>query len=282
MKRKLISVVLCVLLLVGTMSLAANAAKARHYLVLGDSIAFGSGLVNPRKAVYGKIVADTNGYTYENHAIPGMTTTDLLLQIKEKPIRKSICKADIINISIGGNNFLRSDLSALLYDSIVRENYSRLDKIAAGFYKDLGKIVDAIRALNPKAAIVLQTIYNPQRSEAGKVYLQGGSRLNTKMQKYAKEHPGQILIADVAKALTDKKHDFAEDGIHPSASGNVKIARVILQTLYDNGLGEKTEPVVTVKGLDIHGNRVIYYAIFLYAKLFRKIADLQKSISAHI
>ena len=275
MKQKLISIFLCVLLLLGTLSAAAAAQEQVHYVVLGDSIAYGSGLTNPKQAVYGKIVADTNGYAYENYAVPGHTTANLLRRMRTEAVSKAIRSADIISISIGGNNFLLGDLNALLYDGIVKQEYARFDKIAADFYADLCTIVDEIRALNADTVIVLQTIYNPQTGYVGDVYQHGADRLNAKMRDYLQAHPGKILLADVASALTDSKTDFAEDRIHPSAAGNEKIARVVLQTLYDNGLGSKTEPVINTKGIDARGTGMFTLSVNLYGRFFHLLAVIR-------
>ena len=275
MKQKLISVLLCVLLLLGTLGVAAAAEDQTRYVVLGDSIAYGSGLSNPKKAVYGRIVADTNGYAYENYAVPGHTTDNLLRRMENNTVKEAIKNADIISISIGGNNFLLGDLNALLYDGIVKQEYSRFDEIAAGFYEGLCAIVDNIRALNADAAIVLQTIYNPQTGYVGDVYQNGADRLNAKMREYLQTHPGEILLADVAAALTDSDTDFAEDRVHPSAAGNEKIARVVLQTLFDNGLGSKTEPVINTKGVDARGTGLFTLSVNLYGRFFHLLSVIR-------
>lgn len=267
MKQRILSVLLCLALLLSLLTFAANAAAHKNYLVLGDSIAYGSGLSNPEEAVYGKIVADTDGFAYENYAVPGHTTENLLHRMENEGVREAIRNADIISISIGGNNFLLGDLNGLLYDGIVKGEYARLDEIAASFYDDLGKIVETIRTLNTDAAIVLQTLYNPQTGDIGNVYQQGADRLNAKIWKYAKEHPSQILVADVAKALTDSEKDFAQDRIHPSAAGNEKIARVVLQTLFDNGLGNETVPVINTPGKDARGAGFFTLFVNFYGRL---------------
>ena len=272
MKRKLISLILCAAVLLCSLCMTAGAAEQTRYVVLGDSIAYGSGLVNSKDAVYGRIVADTNGYAYENYAIPGHTTDNLLRRMENETVREAIRSADIISISIGGNNFLLGNLNGLLYDGIVKQEYSRFDAIAEGFYEDLCTIVANIRALNPDTAIVLQTIYNPQTGYVGDVYQNGADRLNAKMRAYVQEHPGEILLADVASALTDSDADFAEDRIHPSAVGNEKIARVVLQTLYDNNLGSKTEPVVNTKGIDARGTGLFTVFVNLYGRFFHLLS----------
>lgn len=268
MKKRVLTVILCAALLLGAVIVPAYAADRPVYVVLGDSIAFGSGLLNPREAVYGRIVADTDGYEYYNYAVPGHTTGNLLRRMGEKTVKEAIVKADIINISIGGNNFLLDNLNGLMYDGIVKKDYSRIDAIAEGVYKDIGTVVDTIRELNPDAAIILQTLYNPQTGYVGEVYLQGRDRINAAIRAFDEARPGEIIVADVGSVLTDSGSDFAEDRIHPSASGNEKIARVILETLYENGLGTETEPVIAVKGIDAHGAGVFTVFVNFYGLIF--------------
>lgn len=279
MKKKVLAFLLCAALLLGAMSVSAFAADRPVYLVLGDSIAYGSGLSNPREAVYGKIVADTNGYEYYNYAVPGHTTGNLLRRMEDETVKEAITKADIINISIGGNNFLLGNINGLLYDGIVKEDYARFDAIAEGFSADLGTVVGTIRALNPDAAIILQTLYNPQTGYVGQVYQQGANRLNAALQAYDEANPGEIIIADVAFVLTDSDSDFAEDRIHPSAAGNEKIARIVLETLKEEGLGEGTEPVIAAAGQDAHGAGIFTVFVNLYGWFFHLISVVRNLFS---
>ncbi len=275
--KKLLSVLLAVCMLACLMPFAASAAQPR-YLVLGDSIAFGSGLANPREAVYGRIVADTEGYEYENYAVPGHTTRNLLSRMETPAVRDAIAKADIINISIGGNNFLLGNLNGLLYDGIVKQDYTRIDEIADGFYADLGEIMAKIRALNADAAVLIQTIYNPQTGYVGEVYLAGAVRMNAKIRQFAADHPGEILIVDAAAYLTDSAADFAEDRIHPSAAGNEKIAAAVVKTLAENGLGQDTALVINTPGVDARGTGMFTVFVNLYGRLFHVLAVIRSVI----
>ena len=279
MKKKILAVLLCAALLLGAMGVSAFAAERPIYLVLGDSIAYGSGLSNPGEAVYGKIVADTNGYDYLNYAVPGHTTGNLLRRMEDETVKDAIRNADIINISIGGNNFLLGNINSLLYDGLVKADYSRLDSIADGFYTDLETIMETIRALNPDAAVILQTIYNPQTAYVGEVYQQGADRINAMLRTYDEAHPDEIILADVAAALTDSGNDFAEDRIHPSAAGNEKIARVILATLRENGLGSETEPVITTAGRDAHGAGFFTVFVNFYGWIFHLLSVVRNLFS---
>ena len=275
---RVISALLALVVLLGCVSAAAAAEKKPLYVVLGDSIAFGMGLTNPKKAVYGKIVADTDGFDYENYAIPGHTTTDLLNRMQNRKVHAAIEKADIISISIGGNNFILENLPMILYDGIVKNDYARVEALIEDFAVDLAEIVSEIKALNPDVVILLQTLYNPQKGYSEEVYGQGAAMLNQAIKDYVRKCDGSVLLVDVGAALTDKETDFARDGVHPSAVGNEKIAQAVLDTLYKNGLGDKTEPVIAVKGRNIIGTDFIADSVQIYCWILRLFAPVLKTL----
>lgn len=275
--KKIIAVILSVVMLVSCFSVIsfADEEKPLSYVVLGDSIAYGSGLANPVDACYGRIVADTNSYTYANHSIPGITSGVLLSMLKDREeVRASVSDADIISISIGGNNFLTDNLIGLAFSSLVGKDMTKFDEIATLYYEDLCTIMDIINELNPDAVVLLQTIYNPQKGAAGVVYLEGGIRLNDMMRKYDAEHPGEIVIVEVAEALNGDSENFADDMIHPSKKGNEKIAVVILDKLFEMGLGTATEPVISTPGLDFKMPISFAFIINVICELFALFSNL--------
>lgn len=249
--KKSVAVLLCLVMMLMSLSAVAFAEEKQFYLVLGDSIGYGSGIRNSQDACYGKIVADTNGYEYANHAIPGHTTTNLIARLKEDVVKADVEKADIISISIGGNDFLMSNLYGLMFDAMVKEDYSKFDEIAHSFYENFSTIISMIRELNGEAVILMQTLYNPQSGYLRAPYQQGADRINAAIEKFSKETPGEIIIVDVATALNSDMGNFASDAIHPSAKGNEEIAKAVLSEIAKFSPEGKTEPVINVKGDDI-------------------------------
>jgi len=244
----------------------------KFYLVLGDSIAYGSGISNSREACYGKIVADTNGYDYANHSIPGHTTTNLINRLNNETVVADLKKADIISISIGGNDFLMSNLIGLMFDSIVLKDHTEYDKIAEGFYTNLCKIVDIINSHNADAVILMQTLYNPQSGYLRAPYQEGADRINAAIERYNTENPGEIVIVDVGTALGDDMENYADDEIHPSAKGNEIIAQKVLDKLYELGLGENTTPVINEKGKDIEIPSIFTSSLRIAGAVFNAIS----------
>ncbi|MBR2418176.1 MAG: SGNH/GDSL hydrolase family protein [Clostridia bacterium] len=249
--RKTTAVVLCLVMLLMSLGTVAFAEGTKCYVVLGDSIGYGSGIRNSVEACYGKIVADTNGYEYANHAIPGHTTTNLIARLGEEKVKADVARADIISISIGGNDFLMSNLYGLMFDAMVKGDYSKFDAIGNSFYKNFCTIMELIRGLNSDAAVLMQTLYNPQSGYLRAPYQQGADRINAAIERYAEAHPGDIIIVDVASALNSDMANFASDAIHPSAQGNEEIAKLVLSEINKLYPESKTEPVINTKGDDI-------------------------------
>lgn len=102
--KKILCVVLAALMLLSVSAFAAE-KETLDYVVLGDSIGWGAGVLNSNEVVFGKLVADTNGYGFHNDAVNGYTTANLLAHLEKENIAADVAAADIISISIGGNNY---------------------------------------------------------------------------------------------------------------------------------------------------------------------------------
>ncbi len=278
--KKLTAIILCMAIVLWSFGLCASAQTEKpFYLVLGDSIAYGSGLANAKEACYGKIVADTNDYEYVNYAVPGHTTTNLINRLSKKEVIEAVEKADIISISIGGNDFLMNNLIGLMFDSIVKNDHIQFDKIAESFYKNFSTIIDIINTHNEDAVILMQTLYNPQSGYLRPPYQQAADRLNAAIERYSKENPGEIVIVDVGTALGDDPANFAGDDIHPSVKGNEIIAKLILEKLYEMKLGKEVVPVISVEGQDIQISEMFTAFFNIYGTLFHIISVIYNFVA---
>ena len=271
--KKITAVFFSLIMIFGMFAVNGYAeSKNKFYLVLGDSIAYGSGISNSREACYGKIVADTNGYDYANHSVPGHTTTNLINRLKDETVISDLKKADIISISIGGNDFLMSNLIGLMFDSIVLDDHTEYDKIAESFYTNFCKIVEIINSHNADAIILMQTLYNPQSGYLRAPYQEGADRINAAIERYNAENPGEIIIVDVGTALGDNMENYADDEIHPSAAGNEIIAETILDKLYELDLGTDSAPVIAEKGNDIEISAIFTSGLRMAGSVFNAIS----------
>lgn len=219
--------------------------EALNYVLLGDSIAKGSGIVNYEEACYGRIIANTNGYNYVNYGVDGLKSSELREMLNRQDVMESIENADIVNITIGGNNYLHGNIPLLLLGVLLHID-PIIDTVLDAYYDDLCAIIGKIHEASPDAVILLQTLYNPSTGLLRPLLQYGSDKLNERIFKYDKEHPGVVTIVDIAAELNGKGYCFAF--IHPTARGNVEIAKILLKVLYDMGLGKTTEPVIKVQG----------------------------------
>ncbi len=202
----------------------------RDYTIVyvGDSIA--EALIGPsplsERDNYGyfALVGRTNNIRYYNHSVSGHKTStgivsgDGLLEMLEKEdenaslMKTHLKQADMVHISVLGNNLLQYDLGLLMLevadpdfeakyeagetlinaledgsdpDNIpVRESVDEVDEqggpIMEEFdfpptYQDICSIVARLRELNPDAKIVFQKVYNP--------FFEGSKHLTAKVKQ---------------------------------------------------------------------------------------------------
>ena len=247
--RRCLAVLLALVFALSCAAVAASAVgEGLHYVVLGDSIAAGSGLRNPGEACYGRIVANTNGYTYQNFGLNGQRTSGLLSQLDRGDVADAVRRANIISISIGGNDFFTNNSPGLFFE-VTFGYYGRINSIASDMRRNFAGIIEKIKGYNPNAVILMQTLYNPTIYPFRFGVAQATDRVNSMINDYLRDHPGAYHIVDVAGAFGADPTYICIDTIHPNAKGNEKIAKVTLQKLYDLGLGSRTDPVIRTKGI---------------------------------
>jgi len=211
-------------------------------VVLGDSIAAGEGASDPAKS-YARILAAEKGFKLANHAVPGHKSTDLLeILANDKAARKAIREADIINLSIGGNDLLASNVITLVLALVFLNDSSGIDEYVEGFRVNFAKIIKEIRKLNKDALLVVQTQNNTMDGIplVGGAYDTAISKLNVVFFDYLKANPGAYKIADVYSFFKGHGVEFAHpDKLHPSDAGHAELARVVGAVID----GKKLSPV---------------------------------------
>ena len=117
MRKRILSTLLALCLALSLLPASALAAggEQKSYVALGDSITTGYGLTE-NETGFAKQVADSNGYTLTNLAQDGATSTDLLEVVKSEANADTLKNADLITVTIGGN-----DLMDALYAYLAKE-----------------------------------------------------------------------------------------------------------------------------------------------------------------
>lgn len=249
-----------------------------NFLVLGDSIAEGilgaSPLSEKNDYTYSGILGKINNFNYNNRGISGYQTGQMLRYISKDgddsaytPITL-IKNAGIISISMSGNDYIFSDLNALLFEAIEGGSTLR-EKVLTRVRTNVPLIIARLKELNPDATIMWQTLYNPifwdspllmdttyetlkdvydidedALHEWGDFLL---DELNKVLFDYLEENPDSIVIPDVNakfKAIYELDHAnirrlIYKDGIHPSNYGHSVIASAIQEKIEECGFHGK-------------------------------------------
>lgn len=132
------------------------------YLALGDSVATGT-------LHYFARVKSYTEYLYQilrqqecrtrgiNLAQDGDTTRELLTKLRQGWFQRWVRCADLITLSIGGNNLMRA-ASVPGFTSVC---IPRAEAGVSAFCSDWEKIVRQLRLLNPHCTLLIMTVYNP-------------------------------------------------------------------------------------------------------------------------
>jgi lysophospholipase L1-like esterase len=199
-------------------------------LALGDSLTTGAG--DESETGYVGHVTDglqqvgTRQVKLNNRAVNGFVAEQLLQQLTEAETEDLVRKADLILLSIGGNDLYRGgETLASLDESLIRS-------IEQNFQTVFKKILARIRTANPNAPIAMIGLYNPFNQ------LDRGEQTNEVVRRW-NENVSNMLASD-AHALLVPTYDLydananvylADDNFHPNGAGYEMIATRVLQTL---------------------------------------------------
>lgn len=190
MKRKgkfkvLVVIIIGIILLVIPITMQAKGEVSKNvldkYVVIGDEISLEAN--NDYEVSYVSLIKDflyalNDNLEYINLSSDGATSSQLLNVVDSN--KEKLKGADLITISIGGNNILSAVLKSLnineenlqdydenKFDSIISEYLNSkevkteiLNEISI-FSKDFPNIIKKIKKLAPNADIYVNTVYNP-------------------------------------------------------------------------------------------------------------------------
>lgn len=136
--------------------------KSLHVVGLGDSLTQGVGDELKLGGYFERVSSDLtewDGISFvetENLGKRGRRSDQLVKYLEKPEVQKSIQEADLLLMTIGGNDIMKV-LKANLFKLKINPFYKELD----AYEKRLTDIFGTIRELNPEAPIVMSGMYNP-------------------------------------------------------------------------------------------------------------------------
>jgi Lysophospholipase L1 and related esterases len=295
MVKKRLFAALLILALIAALTVGCEGKDKTKIVYLGDSIAEGvlgpSPLSGREDFAYYAVVGKISNYQFKNRSVSGHMTKDLLAYLNKteedaRLVLSTIKEADIIHLSILGNDFLANNVGKLVIAS-VNGDYTKIDQIVAGSAELFASVIARLKEINPDGQLLINTVYNPTypgseiidapsretlaemevdqndfRSLAGPLL----ARLNGIIYDYLEEHPGAYQIVD-AKAAFDSVFDSSAkkgerliypDGIHPSDYGHAVIGDALEAKLVELGLADGKKALKNYKNLSIERLKKYY------------------------
>lgn len=209
---------------------SAAPAAPRDVLVpilLGDSLARGAG-DERGLGIGGRLDAElrrrgVRARTTINIAVSGARTPQLLEQLERPNVQEVLRGANVIIVSIGGND---------LWGGSDWRNAAppNPDAVMGGVLDRIGRAIERIRAVNPRARIFFVGLYNPfAASPNGRMLSALVNRWNAKLIERFGGDPNFVVVqtADLF-AYHDR---LSLDRFHPGGEGYGLIARRIADAL---------------------------------------------------
>lgn len=223
-----------------------------HVLAIGDSLTQGVGDTTNQGGyvpLLAKRLAETYRYqtVTSNYGISGNTSRQILNRMKkQKAIQKNLKTANIMTLTVGGNDVMK----------VIRENLDHLNEnnFTAGskaYKRNLRQIIDFAREENPDLPIYIIGIYNPfylnfpemtQMQDIVDNWNLGTEQLTTEYDKVYfvgindqlyKGVDGQEGVVSVSGDQTTVVNDalFTEDHFHPNNTGYSIMANAIMERI---------------------------------------------------
>lgn len=252
-----------------------------NMLILGDSIATGYGLdgyaeygksncnsyANQLAWLYDTVLDGTTDFKFENLAIDGQTSTELLQDLQNGIYDEKLKDADAIVMSIGGN-----DLLTIIRD--VLDKYKQKDNInMKEIFNTLSGLTDTINSsleiyeknlikitsyINEKTdgVLVLQTLYNPFNQMTDKIPIKNFTeekigKLNNIVLAHKNGEKSEYLVADVYSEFVDRADELTNIksfDIHPNQAGHDVIFQIVDKTIrekdYSYSVSVTSQPVI--------------------------------------
>ena len=209
----------------------AKRAGERSVLVLGDSLAKGTGDETGKGYALDVLehLRKNGAAEMTNLTVGGAESEDVLKLLESPNVRSLAASADVILLSVGGN-----DLSHALPQGsgTPLDSLERVSKAKAEFAGNLREILRRLRESNSGAPIYLLGLYDPFGLE-GREGRIGASVIlgwNSILQETALSFPSVSVVPtfDLFRGRPDR---LAVDRFHPNRRGYEAIAARVLQLL---------------------------------------------------
>ncbi|MFC7394415.1 GDSL-type esterase/lipase family protein [Scopulibacillus cellulosilyticus] len=211
-----------------------------HYVALGDSltVGVGAGIFNPGFVNEYRLMAEQSlqrPISFNIFAKTGTTSQQILDSLSLPEITSHICHSEIITLTAGGNDLIKSGKNFLM-----NKNEEVLEESLSNATANISKIIDTIHQIhadkNQPFILRLFNIYNPfPKIKFIDPWLQ---QFNAHLASFSKQP--HIEVADIYTAFSGKQNFLLSlDHIHPNIRGYHVMAQTVNNLGYDGLINNK-------------------------------------------
>lgn len=232
---------------------ASAPKKTVTYVAIGDSLTKGVGDSTNQGGfvpLLAQSLTNETGLEFKaiNYGVAGNTSSQILTRMQEKKeIRKDLKQAQLLTITVGGN-----DLRKAILEDTSNLDLDRFDKPSKTYVKNLKQIIEFARKDNPDLPIYVVGIYNPlylnfpdltelqtlvdqwnQRTEGTLSAYQGVYfvPINDLLYKGIDGKSG-VTESELGKETVTNDALYDEDSFHPNNTGYEIIKEAVLEKIH--------------------------------------------------
>lgn len=175
-----------------------------------------------------------NKANFLNYGVRGNRADQLLTRLTTKSVISSLEKADIIILTVGGNDLMQ----------VVKDNFSSLElehflAEREDFQERLQQIIETARSYNTHAPIILVGLYNPFYNWFANIKEMNEivDEWNIESQFVLKKVENTYFVDIHDLFINNEEHLLAEDYFHPNDRGYELIAERIYDVLRQEAYG---------------------------------------------
>ena len=210
---------------------------------LGDSLTQGVGDDRKLGGYMGRLASNVSEFKgvknveIENLAKRGRRSDQLLAQIESGEVNDDLKKADMIMMTIGGN-----DVMAIVKKDLFELKIETFEKELIEFSNRYKEILKEIRMVNPDAPLILMGLYNPfsivteEENEFDTILL----NWNESIQAMAEQDSNACFITVDDLFSSNANLVYHTDFFHPNSKGYELMSDRILESIQSCGLKELT------------------------------------------
>ena len=227
--------------------------KTVTYVAIGDSLTKGVGDSTNQGGfvpLLAQSLTNETGLEFKaiNYGVSGNTSSQILSRIREKKeIRKDLKQAQLLTITVGGN-----DLRKAILEDTSNLDLDRFEKASKTYEKNLNQIIELARKDNPDLPVYVVGIYNPlylnfpDLTELQTLVDQWNQRTEETLSAYQgvyfvpindllyKGIDGQsgVTESELGKETVTNDALYDEDSFHPNNTGYEIMKEAVLEKIH--------------------------------------------------